>query len=49
MARKGDVTVYGPTVLTNNDDGDRNIFASTGAPSSQLGQDGDIWLTYTSA
>jgi hypothetical protein len=49
MARKGDVTVYGPTVLQTNDDGDRNIFVSTGAPVSTVGQDGDIWLTYTSA
>ena len=46
MPRKGDITVHGPTVLTNNDDGDRNIFVSTSAPNNALGQDGDVWLQY---
>lgn len=46
MPRKGDVQVYGPTVLTNNDDGDRNIYASTADPTSAQGQDGDVWLKY---
>ena len=49
MPRPGDVSVYGATVLSNNDDGDRNIFVSTGVPVNTVGQDGDIWLTYTSA
>jgi hypothetical protein len=47
MPRPGDFTVYGPTVITNNDDGDRNIFVSTGDPVSSAGQNGDIWLKYT--
>ena len=46
MPRKGDVTVYGPTVFTTNDDGDRNIFVSTELPTTSQGQNGDIWLIY---
>ena len=49
MPRPGDISVNGATVLSSNDDGDRNIFVSTGAPVNTVGQDGDIWLTYTSA
>lgn len=47
MPRRSDLTVYGPTVLTTNDDGDRNIFASTEVPDNALGQNGDIWIRYT--
>lgn len=47
MSKKGDVKVYGPTVFTTNDDGDRNIFASPDAPTASQGQDGDIWIRYT--
>lgn len=47
MPRKGDVQVYGPTILTTNDDGDRNIFASTATPTSADGQNGDIWIRYS--
>jgi hypothetical protein len=47
MPRKGDITVHGPTILTNNDDGDRNIFASTAVPNNAQGQNGDIWIRYT--
>jgi hypothetical protein len=39
--------VWGPTILTDNSDGSRNIFTSTSAPSNSTGRDGDIWLTYT--
>lgn len=39
--------VWGPTIFTDNTSGDRNIFASTSAPSNLNGRDGDIWLTYT--
>ena len=46
MPRKGDIQVYGPTVLPSNDDGDRNIFVSSSTPSSTDGQDGDIWIQY---
>ena len=49
MPRKGDVQVYGPTVLTNNDDGDRNIFVGTTDPNATTGQDGDIWLKYSAS
>lgn len=47
MPRPGDLTIYGATILTNNDDGDRNIFVSTGEPTAAIGQNGDIWLKYT--
>ena len=47
MPRPGDLTIYGPTVIANNDDGDRNIFVSTGEPIAAAGQNGDIWLKYT--
>lgn len=47
MPRKSDITVYGPTVLPNNDDGDRNILTSTTDPVNTIGQEGDIWLKYT--
>lgn len=46
MPRKGDIQVYGPTILTSNDDGDRNIYVSTSAPTSGQGQDGDVWIQY---
>jgi hypothetical protein len=46
MPRKGDVQVYGPTILPNNDDGQRNIFVSVNAPTSTDGQEGDIWIQY---
>ncbi len=46
MPRKGDVQVYGPTILTTNDDGDRNIYVSTAAPTSADGQNGDVWIVY---
>lgn len=49
MARKGDILVYGPTILPSNDDGDRNIFVSTADPVATTGQDGDVWLKYTLA
>ena len=39
--------VWGPTILTENTAGDRNIYTSTSAPSNSTGRDGDIWLTYT--
>ena len=47
MPRKGDITVHGPTILPNNDDGDRNIYVSTAAPSATDGQNGDIWIRYS--
>ena len=47
MPRKSDITVHGPTILTSNDDGDRNIFASTSLPDNAIGQNGDIWIRYT--
>lgn len=47
MPRKNDLTVYGPTILPSNDDGDRNIFASTELPNVALGQNGDIWIRYS--
>lgn len=46
MPRAGDIHVYGPTILTTNDDGDRNIFVSTVAPQSTDGQNGDVWIVY---
>ena len=46
MARKGDIQVYGPTILPSNDDGQRNIFVSTSAPTSTDGQNGDVWIVY---
>lgn len=49
MPRKGDIQVYGPTILPSNDDGDRNILVSTSDPTSNLGQDGDVWLKYSIA
>lgn len=39
--------VWGPTIITDNTEGRRNIFTSTSAPSNSTGRDGDIWLTYT--
>jgi len=47
MPRPGDIQVYGPTILTNNDDGLRNIYVSTVAPTSAVGQEGDIWIQYS--
>ena len=47
MPRKGDIQVYGPTILPSNDDGQRNILVSTLAPSASDGQDGDIWIQYS--
>jgi hypothetical protein len=46
MPRKGDIQVYGPTILVSNDNGARNIFVSSSAPTSAQGQDGDIWIQY---
>ena len=46
MPRKGDIQVYGPTILPSNDDGDRNIFVGTTTPDNALGQDGDIFIQY---
>lgn len=46
MPRPGDIQVYGPTILPNNDDGQRNIFVSASAPTSGDGQEGDIWIQY---
>jgi len=47
MPRKSDITVYGPTILPNNDDGQRNILVGTSAPTSSQGQDGDIYIQYS--
>jgi hypothetical protein len=41
------IKVYGPTILTNNTSGQRNILISTSNPSSNDGRDGDVWLKYT--
>ncbi|CAB4128632.1 hypothetical protein UFOVP225_49 [uncultured Caudovirales phage] len=46
MARPSDVTSYGTTILPSNDDGQRNIFVSTAAPTSTDGQNGDVWIVY---
>jgi hypothetical protein len=46
MARPSDITAYGSTILTSNDDGQRNIFVSTSAPASTDGQNGDVWIVY---
>ena len=47
MPRSGDIQVYGPTILTSNDDGDRNIYVSVATPNTGDGQPGDIWIQYT--
>ena len=41
------IRVYGPTIVTNNTSGQRNILISTSTPLSTDGRDGDVWLKYT--
>lgn len=40
------IRVFGPTILTDNTQGSRNIIISTGTPSSGDGRNGDVWFKY---
>lgn len=41
------IKVYGPTILVDNIEGQRNIIVSVEDPSPSQGRNGDIWIKYT--